>query len=178
MGASSLAASVSHVEIMVVVCILSEDQVHQDVTVQAAATTFSLSAVIWALCQVDFACAPADVRVVLCKPGVSQDDCLMADAQDIKFGPALVTFVLDNEIDCFGDLSDLVWRSICIIQPDWTWELIGPKFMCSDKLVVNELPRCTAVDQCFHCQWTIAVHHMDLDRDVGGPLKYLVSKGL
>ena len=74
-----------------------------------AATTFGLSAVIWASCQFDFACAPVDVGVVLRKPGVSQDDCLMADAQDINFGLALVTFVLDNEIDRFSDLSDLVW---------------------------------------------------------------------
>ena len=102
----------------------------------------------------------------------------MADARDIKFGPALVTFVLDNEIDHFGDLSNLVWQSICIIQPDQTWELIGPKFMRSDKLVVNKLSHCTTVYQCFHCQWTVAVDRMDLDRDIGGPPKYLVSKGL
>ena len=89
-----------------------------------------------------------------------------------------MTFVLDNEIDRFNDLSDLVWQSICIIQPDWTWELIGLKFMCSDKLMVNKLSRCAAVYQCFHCQWTVAVDHMDLDRDVGGPPKYLVLKGL
>ena len=74
-----------------------------------AATTFGLSTVIWALCQFDFACAPVDVGVVLHKPGVSQDDCLMANARDIEFGPALVTLVLDNEIDCFGDLADLIW---------------------------------------------------------------------
>ena len=89
-----------------------------------------------------------------------------------------MTFVLDNKIDCFSDLADLVWRSVCIIQPDQTRELIGPKLMRSDKLVVNKLPRCAAVDQCFHCQWTIAIDRMDLDRDVGGPPKYLVSKGL
>ena len=87
-----------------------------------------------------------------------------------------MTLVLDNEIDGLSDLSDLVWQSVCIIQPDQTWELI--KLMHSDKLVVNELPCCAAVDQCFHCQWTIAVHRMDLDRDVGGPPKHLVSKGL
>ena len=102
----------------------------------------------------------------------------MADTQDIEFGLALVTLVLANEIDCFGDLSNLVWRSVCIIQPDRTRELIGPKLMRSDKLVVNKLPCCAAVNQCFHCQWTIAVDCMDLDRDVGGPPKYLVLKGL
>ena len=74
-----------------------------------AAITFSLSAVIWAACQFDFACVPVDVRVVLHKPGVPQDDCLMANAQDIEFGLALMTIVLDNEIDRFSDLSDLVW---------------------------------------------------------------------
>ena len=125
------------------------------------------------MCQFDFACAPVDVGVVLHEPGVSQVDCLMADARDIK-----VTFVLDNEINCFSDLSNLVWLSICIIQPDRTWVLIGPKFMHSDKLVVNKLSLCAAVYQCFHCQWTVAVDCMDLDRDIGGPLKYLVSKGL
>ena len=71
---------------------------------------------------------------------MSQDNCLMADARDIKFGLALVTFALDNEIDGFSDLSNLIWRSICIIQPDRTWELIGPKFMHSDKLMVNNSP--------------------------------------
>ena len=129
-------------------------------------------------CQFDFACVPVDVGVVLCKPGVSQDDSLMADARDIGFGLALVTLVLDNEINCFGDLADLVWQSVCIIQPDWMRELIGPKLMCSDKLVVNKLSHCAAVYQCFHCQWTIAVDCVDLDRDIGGPPKYLVSKGL
>ena len=82
----------------------------------------------------------------------------MADTRDIEFGLALVTLVLDNEIDCFGDLADLVWRSVCIIQSNQMRELIGPKLMSSDKLVVNKLPRCAAVDQCFHCQWTIAVN--------------------
>ena len=91
---------------------------HQDVIVWAAAITFGLSAVIWAACQFDFACVPVDIGVVLHKPSVSQDDCLMANAQDIEFGPALVTLVLDNEINCFSDLSDLVWQSVCIIQPN------------------------------------------------------------
>ena len=147
-------------------------------TYKVTATTFGLSAIIWALCQFDFACVPVDVGVVLHEPGVSQDDCLMANAWDIIFGLALVTFVLDNEINHFSDLSDLVWRSVCIIQPYRMWELIGPKFMCSDKLMVNKLSHCAAVYQCFHCQWMIAVHHMNLDRDVGGPPKYLVLKGL
>ena len=77
---------------------------------------------------------------MLRKPGVPQDDCLMANAQDIEFGPALMTLVLDNEIDRFGDLSDLIWRSVCIIQPDRMWKLIGSKLARSDKLVVNKLP--------------------------------------
>ena len=123
--------------------------VHWDVIVWVAAITFSLSAVIWAACQFDFTCVPVDVDVVLHEPGVSQDDCLMADAQDIEFGPALVTLVLDNEINRFSDLSDLIWWSICIIQPNWTWGLIGPKLICSDKLMVNKFSCCAAVYQCF-----------------------------
>ena len=43
----------------------------------------------------------------------------------------------------------------------------------SDKLVVNKLSCCAAVYQCFHCQWMIAVDCVDLDRDIGGPLKYI-----
>ena len=56
---------------------------------------------------------PVDVGVVLHKPCVSQDDCLMANAQDIELGLALMTLVLDNEIDgfsvpiSFGDPSAL-----------------------------------------------------------------------
>ena len=89
-----------------------------------------------------------------------------------------MTLVLDNEIDRFGDLSDLIWRSICIIQPDRTWKLIGSKLVCSDKLVVNKFSHCAAVYQCFHCQWTVAVDRVDLDGDIGGPSKYFVLKGL
>ena len=166
---------------MVITCILSEVSnvvSTGDVIVQVAAITSSLSAVVWAACQFDFTCAPVDVGVVFCKPGVSQDDCLMANTRDIEFGLALVTLVLDNEINHFSDLSDLVWPYVCIIQPNQMWELIGPKLMHSDKLMVNEFSGCTAVYQCFHCQWTIAVNHADLDRDIGGPLKYLVSMGL
>ena len=137
-----------------------------------------MTAVIWAVCQFDFACAPVDIRVVLHKPGVSQDDCLMADAQDVELGWALVPLVLDNKIDCFSDFSNLVWRSVCIIQPNQMWELKGLKLMCSDKLMVNRFSHCTAVYQCFHCQWMIAVDYVDLDRDIGGPPKYLVLKGL
>ena len=152
---------------------------HQDVIVQATAITFSLSTVIWAACQFDFACVPVDIRVVLRKPGVSQDDCLMANAQDIEFGPALMTLVLDNKIDCFSDLSNLVWQSVHIIQPDWTWKLIGSKLACSDKLVVNKFSCCTTVYKCFHCQWTIALTMWTwIGICIGGPLKYLVSKGL
>ena len=135
--------------------------------VWVAAIAFGLSTVIWAVCQFNFTYAPVDVKVVLCKPSVSQDDCLMANIRDIEFGPALMTLVLDSEIDCFSDLSDLIWQSVCIIQPDWTWELIGSKLMCSDKLVVNKLSHCAAVYQCFHCQWTIAVDCVDLDGDIG-----------
>ena len=124
--------------------------VHWDVIVWVAAITFGLSTVVWEACQFDFSCVPVDVRVVLHKPGVSQDDCLMANAQDIEFGPALVSLVLDNKIDCFSDFSDLVWRSVCIIQPNQMWELIGLKLMCSDKLMVNKFSHCTAVYQCFH----------------------------
>ena len=150
----------------------------RDVIVWVAAITFSLSTVIWAAHQFDFACAPVDVGVVLREPGVSQDNCLMANAQDIEFGPALMTLVLDSKINCFSDLSNLIWRFICIIQPDWMWELIGSKLMRSGKLMVNKFSHCAAVYQCFHCQWTIAVDRVDLDRDIGGPPKYLVSKGL
>ena len=75
----------------------------------------------------------------------------MTNTQDIEFGPALVTFVLDNEVNGLGDLSDLIWCSICIIQPDQMWELIGPKLMHSDKLMVNKLSHCITVYQCFHC---------------------------
>ena len=150
----------------------------RDFIVWAIAITFGLSAVIWAACQFDFTCAPVDVRVVLRKPSVSQDNCLTANARDIEFGLALMTFVLDNEIDCFSNLSDLVWRSVCIIQPNQTWKLIGLKLMHLDKPMVNKFSRCATVYQCFHCQWMIAVNCMDLDRDVGGPPKYLVSKGL
>ena len=56
------------------------DWVCRDVIVRVAAITFGLSAVIWAACQFDFACVPVDVRVVLHKPGVPQDDFLMANA--------------------------------------------------------------------------------------------------
>ena len=110
----------------------SSDWGDRDVIVWAAATTFGLSAVIWASCQFDFPCVPVDVGVVLHEPGVSQDNCLMANTRDIEFVPALVTLVLDNEIDCFGDLPDLIWRSVCIIQPNRVRELIGPKLMSLD----------------------------------------------
>ena len=129
-------------------------------------------------CQIDFTCAPVDVRVVLCKPGVSKDNHLVADTWDIEFGLDLMTLVLDNKIDCFSDLSDLIWWSIWIIQPNQMWELIGLKLVRSDKLVVNKFSCCATVYQCFHCQWMIAVDHVDLDRDICGPPKYLVSKGL
>ena len=59
----------------------------------------------------------------------------MANAQDIGLGLALVTLVLDNKVNCFSDFSDLIWQTVCIIQPpNWTQELIGPKLMCLDKL--------------------------------------------
>ena len=95
------------------------DQVHQDVIVWVATITFSLSTVIWAaaVCQFDFACALVDVGVVLCEPGASQEDCLMADAQDIEFGLALVTLVLDNEIHCFSDLSILFGNPSALYSP-------------------------------------------------------------
>ena len=89
-----------------------------------------------------------------------------------------MTLVLDNEIDCFSDLSNLIWRPICIVQPNQMWKLIGSKLVCPDKLMVNKFSHCAAVYQCFHCKWTIAVDCVDLDRDIGGPPKYLVSKGL
>ena len=50
--------------------------------------------------------------------------------------------------------------------------------MCLDELVVNKFSCHAAVYQCPHCQWTIAVDCVDLDRDIGGPPKYLVLKAL
>ena len=142
------------------------DWVHWDVIIWAAAITFSLSTVIWAACQIDFTCVPVDVRVVLHKPGVSQDDCLMADTRDIEFGPALVTLYWTMRLIAsvifsisFGDLSALY-------SPIWTWEFIGPKLMHSDKLMVNKFTCCTTVYQCFHCQWTVDVDCVDLDGDI------------
>ena len=44
--------------------------------------------------------------------------------------------------------------------------------------MVDKLSCHATVYQCFHCQWMIAVNHVDLDRDIGGPPKYLVLKGL
>ena len=49
--------------------------------------------------------------------------------------------------------------------------------MCLNKFVVNKLSHRATVYQCFHCQWTIAVDGVDLDRDVGRSSKYLVLKG-
>ena len=48
--------------------------------------------------------------------------------------------------------------------------------MCSNELVVNRFSHRATVYQCSHCQWMIAVNHVDLDKDIGRPLKYLVSK--
>ena len=56
--------------------------------------------------------------------------------------------------------------------------MIGLKLMCLDELMVNKFSHCATVYQFSHGQWTIAVNHVDLDGDIGGPLKYLVLKGL
>ena len=75
----------------------------------AAGVGLGVSAIVWAACHLDFACMPVDVGVVLRKPGVSQDNRLVAYAGNIEFGPASVTFVLNDQVDCFSDLSNLIW---------------------------------------------------------------------
>ena len=77
---------------------------------------FGASTIVWAACHLDFACMPVDVGVVLRKPGVSQDNRLVAYAGNVEFGPASVTFVLNNQVNCFSDLSNLIWQSVVRIR--------------------------------------------------------------
>ena len=74
-----------------------------------------MSAIVWAACHLDFACVPVDIGVVLCKPGMPQDNHLVAEALNIDFGLASVTFVLNNQINHFGDLSNFIRGSVYVI---------------------------------------------------------------
>ena len=69
----------------------------------------------------------------------------MAYAGNVEFGPASVTFVLNDQVDCFSDVSNLIWRSVRVVQADWVWDRIRLEFMGTDKLVVDEFCHCTTV---------------------------------
>ena len=70
----------------------------------------------------------------------------MAYAGNIEFGLASVAFVLNDQVDCFSDLSNLIWRSVRVVQADWVWDRIRLEFMGMDKLVVDEFCHCTTVN--------------------------------
>src|SRR5882762_2458017 len=81
----------------------------------------------------DLLCNPVNLRVVLLKPGVSQDQILLSEACYCELDPFRMILVAEDDIHYFPDGSCLVQSPVNIVH--WDRSAKGP---CGDPIPIHK----------------------------------------
>jgi len=67
---------------------------------------------------------PVNLRVVLHKPCLSEDDSCLANTSDVEGGSFQMTLVLDNEVHDLGNVTGFVEGSFYVVDVDGSGEAL------------------------------------------------------
>src|SRR5882757_8589265 len=112
--------------------------------------------------------SPIDLRVVLTKPGVSQDHVLVAKAGYSKVSTFSVVSVPENRVYHLADRSRFIGHTIDIVHWDGACKGSGSELVLPNVVPVNEKSISSAVKKCLHRLGLLSVGCHNLDLDVQG----------
>jgi len=92
-----------------------------------------------------FSGLPINLQVVVLKPGVAKDHALLFKTEDGKKHPFRVSFVTEDYIHHFGDLTCLIRGAIHIVHWYRAREALGAHAFCMDKIFIYEVAHSSRV---------------------------------
>jgi len=91
------------------------------------------------LVHLHFSGLPIDLRIVVLKPGITEDHVLPSEAGDSEEHPFGVGFVTENHIYHFRDLTCLVGGAVHIVHRYGARDAPGVNAFHSDKVLIYEV---------------------------------------
>ena len=86
-----------------------------------------------------FSGLPIDLQVVVLEPGITEDHVLPSETEDSKERPFGVSFVMENHVYYFRDLTCLVGGAVHIVHQYGARDALGVNAFHSDKVSIYEV---------------------------------------
>ena len=86
-----------------------------------------------------FSSLPIDLQVVVLEPGITEDHVLPSETEDSKERPFGVSFVMENHVYYFRDLTCLVGGAVHIVHQYGARDALGVNAFHSDKVSIYEV---------------------------------------
>jgi len=100
------------------------------------------------LVHLHFSSLPIDLWVVVLEPGITENHVLPSEAGDSKERPFGVSFVMENHIYHFRDLTCLVGGAIYIVHRYRARDALGVNAFRLDKVSIYEVACSSGVQEC------------------------------
>jgi len=100
-----------------------------------------------ALVHLYFSSLPIDLWVVVLEPGVTKDHALPSKAGDSEKCPFAVSFVMEDYIHHFRDLTGLVGGTIHVVHQYRVRDALGANTFCMDKVLIYEVAHSSGVQK-------------------------------
>jgi len=94
-----------------------------------------------------FSSLPIDLRVVVLEPGITKDHVLPSKAGDSEERPFGVSFVTENYVYHFGDLTCLIGGAVHIVYWYGTRDAPGVNTLRMDEVLIYEVVYSTKVQK-------------------------------
>jgi len=92
-----------------------------------------------ALVHLYFSGLPIDLQVMVLEPGIAEDHALLSKAGDSEEHPFGVSFVTEDYIHHFGDLTCLIGGAIYIVHWYGARDALGAHTFRMDKIFIYEV---------------------------------------
>jgi len=96
-----------------------------------------------------FSGLPIDLRVVVFEPGITEDHALSSKAGDSEERPFGVSFVTENHVYHFRDLTCLVGGAVYVVHQYGARDAPGVNTFRSDEVSIYEVARSSGVQKRF-----------------------------
>jgi len=91
------------------------------------------------LVHLHFSGLPIDLWVVVLEPGITEDHVLPSEAGDSKEHPFGVSFVIENHVYHFRDLTCLIGGAVHIVHRYGARDALGVNAFCLDEVSIYEV---------------------------------------
>jgi len=94
-----------------------------------------------------FSSLPVDLQIVVLEPGVTEDYTLPSEAGDSEECPFGVSFLIEDYIYHFGDLTSLVGGAVHVVHWYGARDALGTNTFCMDKVLIYEVAHSSRVQK-------------------------------